>query len=75
MIIRSAEPRYVGRVISLTMLSFGGFGLMALPIGYLADAFGERATVAGSGVAVCVVVIWARRSAVFSVVSETACRP
>ena len=65
-IIRSAEPRYVGRVISLTMLSFGGFGLMALPIGYLADAFGERATIAGAGVAVCAVVIWSRRSGFFS---------
>ena len=65
-IIRNTEPRYVGRVISLTMLSFAGFGLMALPIGYLADAFGERATIAGSGVAVCVVVIWSRRSGTFS---------
>jgi len=65
-IIRTTEPRYVGRVMSLTMLSFAGFGLMALPIGYLADAVGERATLAGQSLAVCAVVIWLRRSKTFS---------
>jgi MFS family permease len=51
-IIRQTEPRYVGRVMSLTMLSFAGFGLMGLPVGVLADAFGERITFAVLGVVV-----------------------
>jgi MFS family permease len=55
-IVRHTEPRYVGRVMSLMMLSFGGFGLMGLPIGALADALGERVTFAVLGVVVCGVV-------------------
>ena len=55
-IVRQTEPRYVGRVMSLTMLSFAGFGLMGLPIGALADAAGERVTLAVLGVVVCGVV-------------------
>jgi MFS family permease len=51
-IARHVEPMYIGRVMSLTMLAFAGFGLMALPFGILADAVGERVTLAvmGSGV-------------------------
>jgi MFS family permease len=41
-IVRACEPAYFGRVFSLTMLAFAGFGLMGLPIGMLADALGER---------------------------------
>lgn len=60
-IVREAEPRYVGRVMSLTMLSFAGFGLMGLPIGALADAWGERTAFAVLGLVVCVVVVALRR--------------
>jgi hypothetical protein len=42
--------------MSLTMLSFAGFGLMGLPIGALADALGERITFAALGIVVCGVV-------------------
>ena len=59
-IVRLTEPRYVGRVMSLTMLSFAGFGLMGLPIGFLADAYGERVALAVLGVVVCGVVGWLR---------------
>ena len=52
------EPVYVGRVMSLTMLSFAGFGLLGLPIGYLADRVGERLVLSGMGAAVCVIVIF-----------------
>ncbi len=55
-IVRQTEPRYVGRVMSLTMLSFAGFGLMGLPIGVLADAFGERVTFAVLGAVVLAIV-------------------
>ena len=56
-VIRETEPMYVGRVMSLTMLSFAGFGLLGLPIGYLADVVGERWTLVGMGAAVCAIVL------------------
>jgi MFS family permease len=55
-IVRHTEARYVGRVMSLTMISFAGFGLMGLPVGALADAVGERVTFAALGLVVCGVV-------------------
>lgn len=55
-VIRESDPVYVGRVMSLTMLAFAGFGLAGLPIGYLADVYGERATLFGMGGAVCAIV-------------------
>ncbi len=55
-IVRSTDPLFFGRVMSLTMLAFGGFGLMALPIGVLADTIGERGALAVLGVVVCTMV-------------------
>ncbi len=55
-IVREANPVYIGRVMSLTMLAFGFFGLMALPVGFLADAVGERTALATTGVGVCVLI-------------------
>ncbi len=55
-VIHATQPAYMGRVMSLTMLAFAGFGLMSLPIGFMADAVGERASLAGMGVAVCAIV-------------------
>lgn len=55
-VVRETDPAYFGRVISLTTIAFAGFGLMALPVGLLADALGERSALAGMGVAVCAVV-------------------
>jgi MFS family permease len=54
--LAGTEPVYIGRVMSLTMLAFAGFGLMGLPIGWLADAIGERGTLAVMGVAAAAVV-------------------
>lgn len=51
-IARHVEPVYIGRVMSLTLLAFAGFGLMALPFGMLADAVGERATLVVMGLLV-----------------------
>ncbi len=45
-IVQSTEPAYFGRVFSLSMLAFAGVSLMSLPVGILADAIGERATLA-----------------------------
>ena len=55
-IVRSTDPLFFGRVMSLTMLAFGGFGLMALPIGVLADTIGERGALAVLGATVCAMV-------------------
>jgi MFS family permease len=57
-LMRTADPRYMGRVMSLAMLAFGAFGLMGLPVGRLADAIGESATLAVLGGLVCVAVIF-----------------
>lgn len=48
----ASEPVYMGRVLSLTMLAFAGFGIVGLPIGWLADQVGERTTMLGMGFAV-----------------------
>jgi len=60
-----ADVEYHGRVQSLIMLAFTGFGLMALPMGLLADELGIRETMVGMGVivGVCVLLgeLWRRR--------------
>jgi MFS family permease len=48
-IARETDPVYMGRVMSLSMLSFAGFSMTALPLGILADHFGERAVLFGMG--------------------------
>ena len=49
LVLSSSDPAYHGRVQSLMMLSFSGFGIAALPIGLLADAIGVTTTLAGMG--------------------------
>lgn len=51
-IARETDPTYMGRVMSLSMLSFAAFNLTALPLGMLADRFGERAVLFGMGIGV-----------------------
>ena len=51
-IARETEPAYMGRVMSLVILAFAGFGLMALPYGVLADWMGERNTLIAMGAVV-----------------------
>ena len=46
---------YHGRVQSLAMLGFGGYGIAALPLGILADAVGLRPTLVGMGAVVLVI--------------------
>lgn len=55
-VIHATEPVYMGRVMSLTMLAFAGFALMGLPIGFLADAVGERVSLSAMGGSVSAVV-------------------
>jgi MFS family permease len=48
-IARETEAPFIGRVMSLALLAFAGFGLMAFPYGVLADWAGERITLAVMG--------------------------
>ncbi len=56
LVAKVTDPEYFGRVISLTFFAFAAFGLMALPIGAVADIIGERTTLAIMGAVVCGVV-------------------
>jgi MFS family permease len=51
------EPLYFGRVVSLTFLAFAVSSIVALPVGALADAIGERHTIALSGAIVIAITI------------------
>ncbi len=56
LIVRSTDPAFFGRVMALTMLAFGAFGLMGLPVGLLADALGERGALMLMSACVCATV-------------------
>jgi MFS family permease len=55
-LLELADPEYQGRVQGLVMLSFGAFGIAALPLGLLADHIGLRWTLLGMGAGVIAVV-------------------
>jgi MFS family permease len=52
-----SDLEFHGRIQGLVMLSFAGFGIMALPLGLMADRFGLRQILAGMGVCVLAAVI------------------
>ena len=56
LVVNLTPAEFHGRVQSLLMLSFSGFGIAALPIGLVADAVGIRTTLVGMGFLVIVVV-------------------
>jgi MFS family permease len=56
-IARETETRYMGRVMSLTLMAFAGFSLTALPLGMAADAFGVRVVLLGMGSSVLVLAV------------------
>jgi MFS family permease len=62
------DPAYFGRVVSLTFLAFAAFGVVAYPIGLLADEIGERATLVLMGGVACLIV------GVFALVGREATR-
>ncbi len=55
LVLTSTPVEYHGRVQSLLMLGFSGFGLAALPIGLIADAAGLRPTLVVMGALVTLV--------------------
>ena len=60
-VLSLADVEYHGRVQSLLMLSFSGFGLAALPLGMLADAVGIRETLVAMGVVIVAFMLFAER--------------
>jgi predicted MFS family arabinose efflux permease len=54
LVLTLADLEYHGRVQSLLMLSFSGFGMAGLPLGALADKIGLRETFFGMGL-ICLV--------------------
>lgn len=57
-LIHATDAAYMGRVMSLTLMAFAGFGLVGLPVGLLADAVGERGALLGMAGVVALVVLW-----------------
>ena len=43
------DGAFYGRVVSFVFIAWGMINLASLPVGYLADAFGEQAVLAGEG--------------------------
>lgn len=60
----STESQYQGRVQSISMLSWSLFGIVSLPLGFLADAIGIQETLVFMGAAVVLIVaglqLWGR---------------
>ena len=50
-LMKLCAPEFYGRVMSVTMMSFGFSSIASFPIGIIADRVGERATLAGCAVA------------------------
>ena len=48
--LRLTEGAFYGRVVAFMFMAWGLINLVSLPVGYLADAFGEQAVLAGEGV-------------------------
>jgi MFS family permease len=63
LLLSLSDFEYHGRIQSIVMLGYSGFGIVALPLGVCADAFGLRPTLAamGAGVLAIVAVFVTRR--------------
>ncbi|MDW3212491.1 MAG: MFS transporter [Ilumatobacteraceae bacterium] len=57
LVLALSDLEYHGRVQSLMMLSFSGFGMAALPLGILADRLGLRETLAMMGASVIIAMV------------------
>ena len=51
----TTAPEYFGRVVSLTFLAFAMSSIVALPMGVVADEYGERPTLIAAGIVVCLI--------------------
>ncbi|MCC7089228.1 MAG: MFS transporter [Chloroflexi bacterium] len=50
-LMQRSDPTYFGRVMAVTMMAFGVNSIVSYPVGLIADAAGERATLGGLAVA------------------------
>ena len=57
LVLALSDLEYHGRVQSLLMLGFSGFGLAALPLGIVADAIGLQRTLTAMGIAVTAIAV------------------
>ncbi len=55
-LMRVCAPEFYGRVMSVTMMSFGMSSIASYPIGVLADAVGERASLVACGCGALIVI-------------------
>ena len=55
-LMERTESAYLGRVMAVTMMAFGVNSIASYPVGLIADAAGERATLGGLSVACFTVV-------------------
>lgn len=58
LMLRLSPIEYHGRLQSMVILGFSGFGLAALPLGLLADAISLGATFALMGAVISIVTLW-----------------
>jgi MFS family permease len=62
--LQHSKQEYFGRVMGFMFVAWGFTNVAGLPIGFLADAYGERSVIAGMGVLLCIAtvvfVIWGR---------------
>jgi predicted MFS family arabinose efflux permease len=56
-LMERTDPQYFGRVMAVTMMAFGLNSIFSLPVGLVADAVGERATLFGLSAASLSVVL------------------
>ena len=63
LVLALSDFEYHGRIQSMMLLSFSGFGMAALPLGAAADAFGLRQTLAAMGALtiLCMIGYWVAR--------------
>lgn len=63
--LRHSQRDFYGRVMGFMFIAWGFTNLAGLPVGYLADVFGERALIVAMGVILCLAsilfVLWGRR--------------
>lgn len=62
LVLGLSDPAFHGRVQSLMMLAFSAFGIAALPLGLVADAFGLRQTLVTMGILASLVMVVSVRS-------------
>ncbi len=55
-LMRACSQEFYGRVMSVTMMSFGVMSIVSFPIGLVADRIGERSTLVGCGCGVLLVI-------------------